>query len=83
MRYVVITLNKSQFNRWCFDTFLPEEIRRKLGDRLELKNGDDYTYCNCPIRLRAFKEINPLYVGQYFLLKNLREIEKVVEVSNL
>jgi len=83
MRYVVITLNHAQFNRWIHQTFDPRDIRRKLGDRLELKNGDDYTYCNCPIRLRAFKNINALYVGQYFMLKDLSYIKEVVERNKL
>ena len=78
MRYVVITLNYAQFNFWIQTTFSPKDIKRKLGDRLTLKSGVDYTYCNCPKRLRSFKNIKPIYVGQYYMLKDIKEIEEVI-----
>lgn len=78
MRYVVIALNHAQFNFWIQTNFDSRDIRRKLGDRITLKSGVDYTYCNCPKRLRSFKNIKPIYVGQYYMLKDIKEIEEVI-----
>lgn len=79
MRYVVVTLNLQQFRTYIDERIEPREIERRMMNQVILKNGDSYIHVRSIRDLRGLRDFKAIYTGQYYMLKELREMEDYIK----